>query len=147
MPFPNASCMQTISLDTEESQLPCFLLWLPGLVNHRTSRTLPAGCIPGAGRSNESVPAAVTSPLTAARGHRWAHPDWSHQSGILRVRNTMSTEAPSPAHNKYHANLVNVHSGCFTSGKFQESSGPDVMPLWTAEHRALAQEVKEVKLV
>lgn len=59
----------------------------------------------------------------------------------------MSTEAPSPAHNKYYANLVYVPSGCFTSGKFQESPGPDMMPLWKAEHRALAQEVKEVKLV
>ena len=59
----------------------------------------------------------------------------------------MSIEAPSPVHNKYYANLVNVSMGGFISGKFQESPGPGVMPLWMAEPRALAQEVKEVKLV
>lgn len=59
----------------------------------------------------------------------------------------MSTEAPLPVHNKYYTNLVNISMGGFTSGKFQESPGPGVMPLWMAEHRALAQEVKEVKLV
>ena len=59
--------MQTISLDTEESQLPCFLLWLPGPVSHRTSWTSPAGCFPGVGGGNGPVTAAaVASPVAAA---------------------------------------------------------------------------------